>query len=417
MRSRPIVRVGIEKLVFGGQGLGRIDQQVVFAWNALPGEVADVQITKRKKNYLEGQAIEIIQPSPDRQSPLEDHWLSCSPWQILSSTAEAAWKKQLAEDSYFRLQLHPEFVDAPVATGYRNKMEYSFTHTETGELCLALFKRGTHWRQPITPCVLASSAINRTAEQVLAWLHTLPVTDHHLKSLMILSNEHGDTIAGLFVRDRDFPAANDLGVVVYYSNPKSPASVPTELLHAGSTTLTSIVLGTPLEHDLLGFFQVNVPVFEQALQAIQAVISDSDNVVDCYGGVGAISIPLHNSVRRCLIIDSNQEAITAAQHNIHQLGISHYSAQCSPTESVLDVFMKDQTVILDPPRAGLHDDVTARLLAVQPQRIVYLSCNLSTQARDVERLLAGYSVQKTMLFNFFPRTPHIEGLIVLDRRA
>src|SRR3989338_8749814 len=192
--------ISIEKLVFGGQGLGRVNNQVVFAWNALPGEDVSIQVTKKKKNYLEGTAEIIHTASPDRQTPLEEHWLSCSPWQILSPQAEAAWKVKLAGESYFRLQIQPELIDAALATGCRNKMEYSFTHTDTGEVCLALFKRGSHWRQPITPCVLASAAINQTAERVLAWLHTLPVTDHHLKSLIILSNERGETIAGLFVR-------------------------------------------------------------------------------------------------------------------------------------------------------------------------------------------------------------------------
>ncbi|EKD78734.1 MAG: hypothetical protein ACD_41C00283G0001 [uncultured bacterium] len=409
--------ISIEKLVFGGQGLGRVNNQVVFAWNALPSETVSVQITKKKKNYLEGIAEIIHTASPDRQTPLEDHWLSCSPWQIVSPQAEAAWKVTLAQESYFRLQIHPEFIDASAVTGYRNKMEYSFTHTATGEVCLALFKRGSHWRQPITPCVLASAAINQTAELVLAWLRTLPVTDHKLKSLIILSNERGDTIAGLFVRDRDFPAANTLGVTVYYSNPKSPASVPTELLAAGSTTITTTVSGTPLRHDLLGFFQVNVPVFEQALTHIGQAVAEADEVIDCYGGVGAISLPLHQQIKNCLIIDSNQQAIAAAQQNIQELGFTHYTAQCSPAEAVLQMFTEHQTIIVDPPRAGLHDDVTARLLTVRPKRIVYLSCNLSTQARDVERLLAGYTITNTRIFNFFPRTPHIEGLIVLDRRS
>lgn len=410
------INLQIEKLVFGGQGLGRVDQQVVFAWNALPGETVTVEILKKKKTYREGIATTIHTSSPDRQVPLEEHWLSCSPWQILSTQAEATWKVKLAEESYYRLGLHPTLIDAPSPTGYRNKIEYSFTHTSTGELSLAFFKRGTHWRQPITPCVLASAAINRKAEQVLAWLKTLPVTDHNLKSLIILSNEQDQTIAGLFVRDEGLPLENNLGVVVYYSNPRSPAAVPTKLLHPASTSLTTQVLGVALQHDLLGFFQVNVPVFEQALQHIGQYINSGDTILDCYGGVGAISIPLHQNVSAALIIESNPEAVAAAQHNIQALGLGHYTAKCVATEQLLEAITADQVVIVDPPRAGLHDAVVDRLLSVLPKRIIYLSCNLSTQARDVERLLGGYTIQHTSLYNFFPRTPHIEGLIVLDRR-
>lgn len=424
MVSKQSVTVTIEKLVFGGQGMGRVDNKVYFVWNALPGEVVEVQVTKKKKNFCEGYASHIVQASPQRVQPPEEHYGSCSPWQILSPSDEQHWKIQLAKDSYFKFQDQPAIQaltlvdDLKRYYGYRNKMEYSFTHTDSGELTFGFFKRGTHWRQPIQLCLLASTAINRTATACLAWLKTLGVTDHALKSLIILSNEQGETIAGLFVRDRDFPATNALGIAVYYSNPHSPAAVPTELLFkTGAIQITSAVLGTPLQHDLLGFFQVNVPLFEQALHAIAAYIDPGTQLLDCYGGVGAISLPLHARVKSCLVIDSNVAAVAAASYNIQQLGLNHYTAQCVATEHILAAICADQTVMVDPPRAGLHPAVIARLLTVQPQRLIYLSCNVSTQARDVEQLLTHYSLRDAKLFNFFPRTPHIEGLIVLDRQV
>lgn len=432
MRTKQVT-VEIEKLVFGGQGLGRVEggdgqKKVVFAWNALPGEEVSVEVTKKKANFMEGVATQIVKASPERIQPQEPHAASCSPWQILSPASEQRWKLQLAKDSYFKFQTDAaiqnlELVDDLAHySGYRNKIEYSFTHTEQRELCFAFFKRATHWRDPIDTCMLASQAINETATQILAWLKTLPVTDHNLKSLIVLSNELGQTIAGLFVRDHDLPLADlpplkhNEGFTIYYSNPRSPAAVPTELLHQrGATTITSTVNGVPLTHDLLGFFQVNVPIFEQAVQLIGEYVDAGTNLLDCYGGVGAISLPLHAKVKSGLVIESNAEAAAAASYNIRQLGLKHFAARCVATEHVLEAITSEQTVIVDPPRAGLHDDVTARLLEAKPKRIIYLSCNLSTQARDVERLLAGYQIVTAKLFNFFPRTPHIEGLIVLDR--
>ncbi len=428
MEKRITTNVAIEKLVFGGQALARVDQKVYFIWNALPGEVVNVEVTKKKKNFCEGIATDILTASSNRVQPHELHYDSCSPWQILSSQQEQQWKLQLAKDAYYPFQQHPtiqqlEIVDdLAAAYGYRNKIEYSFTHTDSGELTFAFFKRGTHWRNPIDLCQLASAAINRTATEILTWLKTLPVTDHNLKSLIILSNERGETIAGLFVRDKGLPLeqlpqlTQNLGFTIYFSNPRSPAAVPTELLHQyGNTVITTVVNGTPLTHDLLGFFQVNVPIFEQAVQMISRYVESDTDLLDCYGGVGAISIPLHAKVKSGLIIESNAEAVAAAEHNIAQLGLRHFVARCVATEHILDAISTEQTVIVDPPRAGLHDDVTARILAVKPKRVIYLSCNLSTQARDVERLLAGYQITAAKLFNFFPRTPHIEGLIVLDR--
>lgn len=428
--AKQLVTVSIEKLVYGGQGLGRVDNKVYFVWNALPGEVVEVQVVKKKKNFCEGFAVRVLQSSTQRTAPVEAHYDSCSPWQILSPRDEQLWKVQLAKDSYYHLQTLPQIQqlqmndDLQHYYGYRNKIEYSFTHTETGELTFAFFKRGTHWRQPIELCQLASPAINRTAITILAWLKTLPVTDRALKSLIILSNEQDQTVAALFVRDEDFPVTTlpkldqSVGFTVYFSNPRSPAAVPTTVLaQTGTTTIISHILGNPFTHDVNGFFQVNIPIFEQAVQAIQPFVAGNDAVVDFYGGVGSISLPLRHTIKQCLIVDSNVAAITEAQQNCQALAAEQFTATCAPAEKMTNVFARDQVVIVDPPRAGLHDDVTAALINVKPKRIIYLSCNVSTQARDLERLLPEYQLHYAQLFNFFPRTPHIEGLCVLDRNT
>lgn len=432
MKAQPITRVKIEKLVFGGQALGRASDQtsdkVYFVWNALPGEIVDVEVTRKKKNFCEGYAVAVIEPSPLRVAGVEEHYLSCSPWQILSPANEQDWKIKLGQEAYYHLDNKElvaalPIIDAPADQyyGYRNKIEYSFTD-KAGQLDLAFFQRGTHWKRPIQPCVLASDAINTISKIVLDWLRNQNITAYNLKSLIILNNECNETIVGLFIKDKinftswpDFPATVK-GFQLYFSNPKSPAAVPTELLYSvGDDYLTSQVLDVALQHGLLGFFQVNVPVFTQAVQDMTQWLDPALPIIDYYSGVGSISIPLAKYCQSATLIESNAEAVQFAQRNITTNHLDNYSVQLTPAEKMLDCIQAEQIVIVDPPRAGLHEDVVKQLLAVKPKRIIYLSCNLSTQARDLALLQQAYQLQSLKLYNFFPRTPHIEGLAVLQR--
>lgn len=424
------MEVKIEKLVFGGQGMGRVNGKVVFVWGALPGETVTVRLIRNKKDYAEGVIESIIQAAPERQAPLETHYLSCSPWQVLSPTAEAYWKVQLGRDAYYAWHDHYNLDqldmvnDLDTQIRYRNKIEYSFWQNGD-KLNLAFFERGSHRRYAISPCVLAHPAINDTAEIVLDWLRQSGMTGYNLKSLIILANERGQTTASLFLKD-NVPVQRQLalsgplaGWQLYYSNPKSPAAVPTELLYqAGQVDCISRVLQTSLKHSLLGFFQVNVPIFERAVQAIGNWLDPSSPMIDYYSGVGSISLPLAKHYAQALLVESNQAAADLATQNITALGLANKcQAVCTLTEAMLAMMTPEHIVVVDPPRVGLHDSVIERFVQVRPRRIIYLSCNLSTQSRDVAKLLDYYAICDVKLFNFFPRTPHLEGLCVLERNT
>jgi 23S rRNA (uracil1939-C5)-methyltransferase len=197
---------------------------------------------------------------------------------------------------------------------------------------------------------------------------------------------------------------------------KSPASVPTELLYSsGQDCLTADILGTKLTFGLLSFFQINIPVFQQALRDIAAFIGPKDPVIDFYSGVGAISLPLSRNRIRTTLVESNPEAVAYARENCTANGLNNVEIHCLPAEKMTEIIDSTSTIILDPPRAGLHEKVTLELLKKMPPRIIYLSCDISTQARDVGRLSENYRPIFIKLYNFFPRTPHIEGLIILEK--
>lgn len=427
MTNRPPSRASdslfIEKLVFGGQGLGKSAGKICLVWNALPDENVRIKVLKQKHNYLEAVATEILSPSPRRIAPREDHFLSCSPWQILSFEAENEWKIRIAEETYARLGHLPtgkkiEIVsDTACQYGYRNKMEFNFL----GSL-LAFFERGTHAKNAVMRCELASAAICENTPVVLEWLKKQDIAPRALKSLTIRSNPLGQTIAALFLNEelrfRSAPALTEtwVGFQAFYSNPKSPAPSPDRLLYScGQNYLVVRLRNTDLKHGMLSFFQINTALFERTLEDISGSLDKDKPLIDYYAGVGAISLSLHDRCKNTVLVDNHAEAIEYAKENIRLNQLNHCQALLSPAEKMTEFISKNSIVAFDPPRAGLHPRVIKRVLAEKPIRLIYLSCNLSTHARDIQLLSPAYKVSSLKLYNFFPRTPHIEALCVLDR--
>ena len=218
---------------------------------------------------------------------------------------------------------------------------------------------------------------------------------------------------------KSYPALTDTlkGFHLYYLTHKSPASVPTKLLYsAGQDYLIATLKETKLKFGLLSFFQINLPVFDMALSDIAAYLHPHMPTIDYYSGVGAISLPLSMNRDAATLIDNNAEAIRYATENIEMNNRKNCEVICTPSEDMADIISPDKMIILDPPRAGLHERLIRRLLIRKPPRIIYLSCGLDTQARDLKLLSEEYTLSFLKLYNFFPRTPHIEGLAVLDKR-
>lgn len=416
-----LVRVTIDKLVHGGQGLGTLETgQKVFVWNALPGEVVEARIIKRKRSYVEAIAEQIIAASPDRIEPQEDNYLATSPWQMMTYDAENTYKKQITLDLFEHEKLTLPVAGAVIAGEqqwqYRNKMEYSFWGDDDG-LHLALHQRGSAGKHIVTGSRLAMPAIDAAANAVCAQLSQLGARAGDLKTIVVRCNQSGEAVASLFVKLTAFKTlelpAELKGLRVYHSNPKSPASVATQLLQeTGDCTLQDSLLGQSLSYDVDSFFQVNIPVFEKALASMKQQVT-APVLTDMYAGVGGIGLSVASKQVTLVELDLATAAMAGinAAASLLDTEVIETSAEAS-----LDYIRPDIPLIVDPPRAGLHPKVTARLLEALPPSITYLSCNPATQARDLSLLQAAYDVPFFEIYNFFPRTPHIETLAHLRRR-
>ncbi len=413
------VEVTIDKLVHGGQGIGTLeDGRKVFVWNALPGEKVLVELTKQKNKLAQGVAAEIIEPSPERETPRDEAYLSTSPWQIMSFDAENRHKQAILTETLARE--HVSYTrDIPMIAGdqqweYRNKMEYSFWADDFG-LHLALFNRGTHGKRIVPGSSIAMPTVDETANKVLAVLSKNGVRGSQLKTVVVRANQAGETVVALFVKDEKFPELPELadickGVVVYYSTPKSPASVITKRLHRwGYQTLADTIGDTVIEYDVNSFFQVNLDIFGKALASIKKAV-DGKPYVDMYSGVGTIGLGIGGAA---VLVDSDKHNCKMAQLNAKDSAVEVVEATA---ETALQYIDDTHVLVVDPPRAGLHSKVVEHIIEAKPPKVVYLSCNPITQARDLALLQNEYEIVLIEGYNFFPRTPHIESLAVLVRK-
>ena len=435
MRKQIFETLRLEKIVGGGQAIGTLDDgRKAFVWGGLPKELITIRVTKKKSHFVEGIVTEIIEKSPERITPRDENsYLSTSPWQIMPMSSEQFQKISLIEEAF---SLHnitlPEqikvFSDG-VEFNYRNKVEFSWfgdtTENSTKEtLDLAFFKRGGKGKVIVDGTSLAHPSINKLAIEIRDLLRTKPIVARQLKTLLIRSDQQGNAVWQLYVKDKIENLISDdeakllsaAGGEIIYSNPKSPASRITERLNKfGDTTLSDTILGVAFNYACEGFFQVNIPVYEKALSDMKAWINCNEKlpILDLYSGVGTIGLTIGGD--DVTLVEINEHAVAEMQRNIAKLNRPSAKAILAPSEKSLECITGEQIVIVDPPRAGLHADVTNRLLETEPPRIIYLSCNPVTQARDVSLLQEKYKIVHHQGYNFFPRTPHIEHLVVLDK--
>jgi len=414
-----VEEVTISKLVHGGQGLAELaDGRKVFVWNVLPGETVKVQIIKKKRSYAEAIAEEVVTASSERVSPREENYLATSPWQMMTYAAENQHKADIVRELFAHekvaIPAYDEVVHEPNEWQYRNKMEYSFWGDDDG-LHLALHRRGSHGKQIVEGSELALPALDAGARAVLAELNKFQPRAGDLKTIIVRVSQTGEVVAALYTKLDKFTElqlpAGVKGLRVYHSNPKSPASVPTKLLYElGDCQLQDELLGKPFTYDVDSFFQVNLPIYEKALARIREHCPADP--VDMYAGTGSIGLTV--SKAQAQLVELDPATVAMARQNFAASGLAGEVVEAS-TEKALEYIVSDKPVIFDPPRAGLHARVVARCLEALPPHIIYLSCNPATQARDLSLLQTAYHIDFFEVYNFFPRTPHIETLAVLRR--
>ena len=299
---------------------------------------------------------------------------------------ELAQKKELVVEIFREHNIEiekPEIVSDGNDYFYRNKMEYSlYWDNETNKIELAFHARGSHRKILIKSSSIERPEIFQKASEIIDDLNAKNEEARKYQSLLLRSNQNGKISGGL------------------YENKKP---------HPKFKNLSDQIFNKTYSYSPNGFFQINLPVYELALKEIKKYVK-TDKVLDLYSGVGTIGLSVASDKQLTLVeVDKNayNELVNNTNNSDNILTILDKS------ENVVNYIEPEQTVILDPPRAGCDKKLLDKLNEVRPKCIIYLSCNPATQARDIKILLEKYKIETVKTFNFFPHTPHIENLVVL----
>ncbi|QNF35920.1 23S rRNA (uracil(1939)-C(5))-methyltransferase RlmD [Adhaeribacter swui] len=450
-------------MVAEGNCLARHENRVVFVKGVAPGDVVDVRITKQKKSFWEGTPIRFVSYSDLRVEPFCEHFGICGgcKWQHISYDTQLHYKQKQVKDNLQRIgKLELPTIDpikgSDKTTYYRNKLEYTFT--DNAWLTTEQIKSGNEFDRDalgfhipgrfdkildIKHCYLQAEPSNgiRLSVKKYAKEHQLEFNNLYriegfLRNLIIRTANTGDLMVILQVYHDDQEKITGLLDFLHQAFPQI-TSLQYVVNNKGNETFHDLNVicykGEPYIHEEMeglrfrvgpkSFYQTNS---EQAYELYRltremAALTGSELVYDLYTGAGTIANFVARHCRQVIGIEYVPSAIEDAKLNSAINNVSNTQFYAGDLKDVLTAEFvqqhgKPEVIITDPPRAGMHPDVVARLLEINPQRIVYVSCNPATQARDLELLSEKYTVTRVQPVDMFPQTHHVENIVALEAK-
>ena len=447
-----------------GKAITRINDMVVFVPYCVPGDIVDIQVTRRKHSFMEARVERLVKPSATRCEPICKHYGECGgcKWQILPYEEQLRHKQQQIVDNLTRIgkielpEISP-ILGSKEIYEYRNKLEFTFSDRKwlswdtiraAGGLENVDNTHGLGFHIPncfdkvldITECHLMPEINNRIRNSIREYARSLGITFYNehahegqLRTLILRSNHKGEVMLIVvwadepdmrvmeYIRD-SFPEIISL---LYVVNRKFNDTISDQevLVFAGQDHIMEEMEGLLFKVGPKSFYQTNT---EQAYELYKvareyAGLTGKELVFDLYTGTGTIANFVAHQARQVIGIEYVPEAIEDAKVNtrINNLDNTLFFAGDMKdilNEDFIEHYGRPDVIITDPPRAGMHEDVINTILFAEPQRIVYVSCNPATQARDLNMLDTKYRVTKVQPVDMFPHTHHVENVVLLEKR-
>ncbi|HTL08168.1 MAG TPA: 23S rRNA (uracil(1939)-C(5))-methyltransferase RlmD [Chitinophagaceae bacterium] len=464
MRKKNLVleKLTVEDYAAEGKALARTEGKVVFISGAVPGDVVDIQLSKNKKDWAEGRAIRFHSYSADRVLPFCEHFGVCGgcKWQMLPYEKQLVYKQNEVEQNLRRLGKIALPAIAPIIgcdtiARYRNKLEFTFSNrryllpAEMGNTPETLQINGLGFHVPrlfdkvidINTCHLMAEPTNSIKNTIRAFAleHGLPfydIREHRgwLRTLVLRICTSGEVMVNLCVAYDDQPMIKKLfdhllqqvpsiTTLLYTINGKKNDSIYdlSPQVYYGKGYALETLEDLQFKIGPKSFFQTNTRQGEKLYQVTRAFagLTGNETVYDLYCGTGSIGLFVSRQAKKIIGVELIEEAIADARENAALNNIQHASFFAG---DVIDVCNDDffalhgrpDVIITDPPRAGMHDKLVKKILDIAAPRVVYVSCNPATQARDLQLLDEKYAVTRVQPVDMFPQTHHVENVVLLE---
>ncbi len=451
MKKDDLIEVTIEDLSEEGTGIGKFEGMTFFIKDAVIGDRVRAKIMKMKKNYGFARLMEVLTPSPDRVEPLCPVARQCGGCQIqaMSYEAQLAFKTRKVENNLKRIG---KFEEIPMESiigmedpfHYRNKAQFPFGKNRDGKIITGFYAGRTHSIIENTSCHLGKEVNEEILEKILAWMnafHVEPYNEATGKGLMRHSLircgfRTGEIMVCLVINGRKIPGEEALvdslkiipgmtSISLNVNKEKTNVILGREVINLwGRPYIEDYIGEVKYQISPLSFFQVN-PVQTERLygKALEyAGLTGEETVWDLYCGIGTISLFLARKARKVYGVEIIPDAIEDARRNASLNGFTNTEFYVGKAEEVLpEKYEKEgvraDVIVVDPPRKGCDETLLSTMVKMQPERIVYVSCDSATLARDLRYLCDnGYELKRVCPADMFPQTVHVETVVLLSHK-
>lgn len=447
MKKNDIIDLEITALTSEGSGIGRADGPAVFVPFTAVGDVISCRILKVLKSYAYGKIERIISPSPDRiknDCPVFGKCGGCV-YRHISYQAELAAKEQIVRDAFERIGgLTPEFLPicgSESVDGYRNKLQMPLAKTDEGDIVSGFFSERSHRVVPVEHCRLQPERFSEIAAFIKEQLKALKISVYNerdnrgvMRHIFLRRGHYSGEVCAVLVVRRKTPEMTKLAValtkrfpeitgVVLNINPDRTNVIlgEHEVLLSGKAEISDTMCGVKVEISPKSFYQVNTPAAEKLYrQAAEFAQPSGKTLLDLYCGAGTIGLSMANEAVKIIGAEIVPEAVENAKRNALNSGFDNADFICADAskaaEELAEKGLAPDVIMLDPPRKGCGAETLSACVKMDPERIVMISCNPATAARDCKFLSEnGYSVERMRAFDLFPRTRHVECVVLITR--
>lgn len=452
MKKNDVLTIRIEDMGVDGEGIGKVDNIPLFVKDALIGDVVSVKIMKMKKNYGYARLLEILEPSKDRVTPPCEFHRSCGGCQIqaLSYEKQLEFKQRKIRNNLKRIggfseemleQVMEPIIGMDEPYHYRNKVQAAFGRTKSGKIISGVYQSGTHRIVSVDDCMTEDSIADRIIVDIRnmlpkfnIWVYDEDKRTGFLRHVLVKRGfASGEVMvvlvgaSGYFPMKKKFTAAllekhPEITTVVLNINPKDTNLVlgeREEVLH-GSGYIEDTLCGRVFRISPRSFYQIN-PVQTEKLynKAMElAGLDKNTSVIDAYCGIGTIGLVAAKTAGSVIGVELNRDAVKDAVANAKRNSAENAKFYCADAGDFMqELALAGETadvVFMDPPRAGSTRKFIDSLAAMRPKKVVYISCNPETLARDLALLTKkGYAVRRICPVDMFPHTNHIETVVLL----
>ena len=432
------ITLRIERLAYGGKGIAHLSNgKAVFIEGACPGDEVSIEITSEKANLAEARVVEVLSPSPQRVTPKCPYAGICGgcPWQILAYDAQLEWKRRFVVDSLTRIggfgeaeELVRPCIRSNKEWEYRNKVEL-VTGGENGKLTLGFHATGSDAIVPIRECKMLPRSYAKAPKSLAGALRYLKADEYGLERVGLrVSTRTGEAQIALWTEAGGFPrsaAANVLGSTCKHSS-LVRVLVKGEM-KARKVAGVELLEGIEHWHERLGemhmgisapsFFQVNTKGAESLIALVMdgLGVQKGSAACDLYCGAGTFTLPLAEVCDEVFAIEAASSSVRDLRRNLDENGLDADVIGGDAARESAGIGQVDY-LIVDPPYAGLVPEVFDRIAELDPTRIAMVSCNPTTLARDLRKLVeGGYAIERVTPVDLFPQTFHVESVAILSR--